>query len=299
MDARLQTAVSSGAEYSMISVHKFEDLIVPSISRQVSRDQKTRPIVEKVPEEKLSANIAETKTLEPAEKSNLPSSKPEQAPVERKISDLNRSAQTPIQNKPDVIKQKLPEKKIEKPEQVLKPVAPLEKEKQVVNQSEKTIDEAAAAKTKVESTKVLDTVQTDQDSTESRKPNLGEIDQQISTDQEIQKLNESVDKPDFARSKTKSTSDVLKKKKIYQAGEFGGSVPSIEKILGSSEIRAINDDFIKRERQFINKVLSASAAVLPNDITHSFLAFSAFTTRRLTQPYVGRYVRVTSMYQHA
>ena len=29
MDARLQTAVSSGEEYSMISVHKFEDLIVP------------------------------------------------------------------------------------------------------------------------------------------------------------------------------------------------------------------------------------------------------------------------------
>ena len=29
MDARLQTAVSSGEEYSTISVHKFEDLIVP------------------------------------------------------------------------------------------------------------------------------------------------------------------------------------------------------------------------------------------------------------------------------
>lgn len=29
MDARLQTAVSSGEEYSTISVHKLEDLIVP------------------------------------------------------------------------------------------------------------------------------------------------------------------------------------------------------------------------------------------------------------------------------
>jgi hypothetical protein len=29
MEARLQTAVSSGAEYSMISVQRFEDLIVP------------------------------------------------------------------------------------------------------------------------------------------------------------------------------------------------------------------------------------------------------------------------------
>ena len=28
-DARLQTAVSSGEEYSMISVHRFDDLIVP------------------------------------------------------------------------------------------------------------------------------------------------------------------------------------------------------------------------------------------------------------------------------
>jgi hypothetical protein len=29
MDARLQTAVSSGAEYSMISVQRLDDLIVP------------------------------------------------------------------------------------------------------------------------------------------------------------------------------------------------------------------------------------------------------------------------------
>lgn len=28
-EAKLQTATSSGAEYSMISVHKLEDLIVP------------------------------------------------------------------------------------------------------------------------------------------------------------------------------------------------------------------------------------------------------------------------------
>ena len=29
MEAKLQTATSSGAEYSMISVHRLDDLIVP------------------------------------------------------------------------------------------------------------------------------------------------------------------------------------------------------------------------------------------------------------------------------
>lgn len=90
------------------------------------------------------------------------------------------------------------------------------------------------------------------------------LNRQISTNEQITKENKyPIDDFDLvkeeATKKPMSTTneDFIKQEKIIKEGEIDGCLPPIEDVLGKSEEKAITQDFIKRERQFADKLKEA------------------------------------------
>lgn len=107
------------------------------------------------------------------------------------------------------------------------------------------------------------------DDDDNKDSKILKLNRQISTNDQIAKENKyPVDDFDLikeeATKKPISTTneDFIKQEKIIKEGEIDGCLPPIEDVLGISEEKAITQDFIKRERQFADKLKEAEATKL-------------------------------------